>query len=668
MGLRGDRFLGRRRRVGVTLAIVAFAVVSALWLHFQPGGETRAVQYDDVAEGVAAWLAAAMCLRSFRRQRSLRSFWALLGASTFVWGVGEAVWVYYEVVRGVAVPFPSPADVGFLAAMPLMVAALLTFPVSRLARFGPVVMLLDGVLSAAATLFVSWAFVLGPLYRSPEGGRLAQAVTLAYPVSDVVIIVVLLWVLARAPRTAWLPLGLVGAGLLALTVSDSAFLYLSQSGGYGRGLTVDMGWIVGFLLIALASVWTPAMDAARIRSARPTPIGALVPYVPVAVALAVAVGYVVRSRNLGDFLVATGIVAMIALITRQLLALLDSLALGNTQQARFSALVRGSSDLTTIVRLDGTIDYQSPSSQTLLGCASDRLVGCSFGERVHPDDAPAFMRALGQVMDTPGAETTGEWRLRHEAGRYITTELRLANRLDDPSVRGVTINGRDVSERKQLEDELRAGTVHDSLTGLPNRTLLNDRLSHALVHHRRIAGDCDLAVLFIDIDDFKSVNDALGHAAGDELLRKAARRLESVVRTSDTVARSGGDEFALVLNSTLTASDLDMTVDRIRDVFTEPFVLAGTSRAVQASCGIAVATDPATDARTLLQQADIAMHAAKTNGKGSRTTYNPGMHEFVLDRLQLEADLRHAVARDELVVVYQPVINLDDGRHAALRR
>jgi diguanylate cyclase (GGDEF)-like protein/PAS domain S-box-containing protein len=646
----------------VSLVAAVFGAAGSLaWMRFRLGGPAIAEDYDVVAEGVVAWLAAGTCLwGSFRGDGRMRRFWMLVSASCFVWGLGEGVWAYYTVGLGAQVPSPSLADVGFLSAVPLMVAALLAFPLAPARSLARVMLLLDGALVAAATLFVSWALVLGPVYRAHQGGVLAQTVTLAYPAADVLIVVVALFVASRASRSARIPLLLVGGGVLALAFSDSAFAYLTESGRYGSGLNVDIGWIVGFLLLGLAPIWSSDAVAWKASAERPTVLGVLMPYVPVAGALVLAIVYSVSARRLGTFLVVDGVVLALVLSCRQLLALLHSVSAGNQQVALFAALERHSSDLTTIVSADGTILYQSVSSGTLLGHPPEQLEGRAFEEILHPDDAPGFLHALAQVTSAAGNETTSDWRLRHRDGHYVDAESRAVNLLADANVRGVTINSRNISERKQLEEELRNQAVRDPLTGLANRTLLNDRLAHAL--ELRKTDNRDLAVLFVDLDDLKNVNDGLGHTVGDELLQEVGRRLQSVVRATDTVARVSGDEFAIVLDDVLSPSDTEGMADRVLDSFRHPFLLAGQERRSHASLGIAVADSETADAASLLHEADIAMYAAKASGKNRRATYRRGMHEHALDQLQLTADMRLAVGNDELVVVYQPIIDLATKR------
>ena len=304
-----------RSRLVAGVAAACAILVSLIWVRFQLGGSGVAQAYDDVAELVAAWLAAGSCLWacSVIASRCLRRFWALVGAAAVVWGAGEAVWAYYEVGVGRQLPFPSLADVGFLAAVPFIVTALLAFPLAPLRSVARVRVLLDGAVVAAAMLFVSWAVVLGPAYRQNHDGLFVKALTLAYPVSDLVIVVVVLCVAMRASRSAWTLLGLVGGGVLALAVSDSAFAYLTQSGGFGLGNTLDVGWMVGYLLIALAPFWAREVSARTVSLERSSRLGVIVPYVPVAGALSIVVDDLVGNRQLGAFLVANGIALVLLL-------------------------------------------------------------------------------------------------------------------------------------------------------------------------------------------------------------------------------------------------------------------------------------------------------------------------------------------------------------------
>jgi diguanylate cyclase (GGDEF)-like protein/PAS domain S-box-containing protein len=326
--------------------------------------------------------------------------------------------------------------------------------------------------------------------------------------------------------------------------------------------------------------------------------------------------------------------------------------------ARFVAMVRSSSDLTTVVAADGTILYQSPSSRRLLGKTPEEMLATNFSAYLDADDLVQWHSALTSIQQTPGAERTAQWRLHRDDGEPLSVESRLTNLLDDPAVAGIVLNSRDVSERIRLESDLRHQAFHDSLTGLANRALFQDRLQHAVERLDRTGGA--IGVLFLDLDNFKAVNDGRGHGAGDNMLRAAAERLRGTVRTGDTLARLGGDEFAVLLESTDPAMPRN-TAERILDALRLPFPVPGGEGGIRASVGIVVATDPGIAPDELLRDADIAMYAAKSAGKDRSETFHPGLHRQVISRLQLEADLARALEDEELAVHYQPIVDLSSG-------
>jgi len=326
--------------------------------------------------------------------------------------------------------------------------------------------------------------------------------------------------------------------------------------------------------------------------------------------------------------------------------------------ARFAAMVRSSSDLTMVIAADGTILYQSPASEPLLGHPPESLVGRNFAELVHQDDTNLWRLTFAYVVQEPEAERTAEWRLRTVRGEEVPVETRLTNLLHDPAVAGIVLNSRDVSERTRLEAELRHQAFHDSLTGLANRALFQDRLQHAA--HRMARSGGAIGVLFLDLDDFKAVNDGRGHGAGDDLLKAVGERLQETVRTGDTLARLGGDEFAVLVENG-DAVVAETTAERILDALRLPFPFSGGENGVRASIGIVTTNDQTEEADELLRNADIAMYAAKSAGKGRCQAFHPGLHTTVINRLQLETDLARALDHRELSVVYQPIVDLTSG-------
>ncbi|HEV3226859.1 MAG TPA: EAL domain-containing protein [Acidimicrobiales bacterium] len=327
---------------------------------------------------------------------------------------------------------------------------------------------------------------------------------------------------------------------------------------------------------------------------------------------------------------------------------------------RFRALIEHAADVVTVLDADGTITYDSPSCTTVLGYASGARVGTSGFVFVHDDDRDRAERVVAQVAASPGSAAAFELRVKHFDGTYRWVEGSIANLLDETEVNGFVINFRDITDRKFLEEQLAHQAFHDPLTGLANRALLLDRIDHALATRHRDPKH-QIALLFLDLDDFKTVNDGLGHEAGDELLREAAARLSANLRPGDTASRLGGDEFAVLLEG-LPERDLAYEIGaRVLESLQAPFDANGEGVCINASIGIAVSVGNE-DAAALLRNADLAMYRAKGQGKGRFEIYEAGMHAMVVDRMALKADMRRALAAAEFEPHYQPIVDLETGR------
>lgn len=328
-------------------------------------------------------------------------------------------------------------------------------------------------------------------------------------------------------------------------------------------------------------------------------------------------------------------------------------------QERFRSIVQNSSDVVTLVDVDTTIVYQTPSVERVIGYDPAELVGVKLTELLHPEDVPRALAFFSEAMRRPGVTAPVEWRVQHRDGSWLHLETIGNNLLHDPNVGQMVLNSRDISERKTLEEQLSHQAFHDPLTDLANRALLKDRVERALVHRKR--NKEPFAILFLDLDNFKNVNDSLGHDVGDELLVAVAERLRSCVRPSDTAARLGGDEFAIVLEDATNASTATVVAQRIIESLQEPFTLEGKQVIVGTSIGIAM-SNPAEGVDVLLRNADIAMYMAKSSGRGRYSVFEPSMHTAALERLELESDLRRALERGEFVIHYQPIVAMKSGR------
>jgi diguanylate cyclase (GGDEF)-like protein/PAS domain S-box-containing protein len=342
----------------------------------------------------------------------------------------------------------------------------------------------------------------------------------------------------------------------------------------------------------------------------------------------------------------------------QILATREAERMRQSEQ-RFRALVQNASDVVIISTLSGLITYQSPTAATLWGYANETLIGQPTRTLVHPDDQPALKDLWDQLRDVHGSVRSTELRVRRFDGTWGHVELIMTNLAHEASIEGFVLTARDIEERKAFERQLTQRAFHDALTGLPNRLLFHDRVEQALVRARRRR--LLVGLLFIDLDNFKLINDSLGHDAGDQLLIQVAGRLVACGRAEDTVARLGGDEFVVLLDCLLSGDDTAAVADNIGRQFKRPFILKGRDVVVTVSIGVAFGDASQEDKESLLRNADVAMYRAKSNGKGQHVLFDPSMHTDALARLELENDLRRALDNDELRVHYQPIVQMPAG-------
>jgi len=327
-------------------------------------------------------------------------------------------------------------------------------------------------------------------------------------------------------------------------------------------------------------------------------------------------------------------------------------------EERFRALTEQSADIILIADPSGQIKYASPSVHTVLAVQEDSLMGTNMVDLVHPDD---FARTMSTGPRSAGYRQNPivEFRLRHADGRWLFFECVVRNLIQHTNIGGFVYNARDITERKHAQEELLFNATHDALTGLPNRAFFLGRLQSVVDRMKRHPQHA-AAVLFIDIDDFKLVNDCYGHATGDILVKEVSNRLRACMRRDLTIARLGGDEFTVLVEDVADPSDAIRVAQRIQSSFTRPFLIEGLEVFKSTSIGIAL-TSPETSAEAVLQNADIAMYRAKSQGKARVELFDRTMHEQVMSRLLLEAKLRLALQNEELTLQYQPIVAVDTG-------
>ena len=331
-------------------------------------------------------------------------------------------------------------------------------------------------------------------------------------------------------------------------------------------------------------------------------------------------------------------------------------------EERYALAARGTNDGLWDWNLVTDEIYYSPHWKAMIGYAEDEI-DHTPGEwlgRVHPDDLARLQTHMDKHLSGQSAGCECEYRLQNAAGEYRWMLGRGLALFDEAGV-AMRLSGSqtDITQRKVAESQLERNAFYDALTNLPNRALFAERLNRIIAQNRRLQGT--FAVLFLDIDRFKKVNDSLGHFTGDRLLIEASARFERCLRPGDTVARLGGDEFAILLDNLLGIEDVHQVAHRIHAALAEPFDLDGREAFVTVSMGIALSQGDESSAEALLRSADTAMYRAKGAGRGRHEIFEAAMHHRAVKLLEMETDLWRALERDELRLHYQPIIDLKDG-------
>ena len=619
--------------------------------------------YCDAPACIAAVILAAVAARHATSPAVRRAWWyltAAMGVYTLGNLQNSTYWLF-----GLD-PFPSFGDIFFVGFYPLLFAAILNVLRAADVRVQWGRLALDATILMLGFGAFFWFFVIAPTSAAERDPNVVKYVlTQAYIALNCIMLLafgVLLMHAGGGPihrRT----LVLLTIGFSAMFLADIVWALSKVTGTYFPGGLSDAiyltcyGWLIAAARQQLRSA--PALRGS------PSALGSVLiqgmPYVAMLASFLVLVyletnapANPANSMTIVIFVLTLLVMLRQGVLSRDDALLRERRAVGLVE-ARYASLIKNASDVIMIVDVDGRLRFGSPAAERTFGIPPDDLVGRNLLDLWSESNRERLTAFLAELDATRG-RTVGPFEVVVDTEqRRSTLECVGSNLLDDPAIAGLALNFRDVSERKALEEQLRQLAFHDPLTLLANRSLFRNRDEHALslAHRSRKL----VAVMFLDLDNFKNVNDSLGHAAGDRLLQAAAQRLVKSTRPSDTVARLGGDEFAILLEGITTVDDVERIAAAITQSFNSPLLLDGGETPMSASVGVAF-SQPDNDTDQLLRNADIAMYKAKAAGKGRFVVFHPRMQEQLRHRLRLEEDMQRALERNEFFLEYQPVIDL----------
>jgi diguanylate cyclase (GGDEF)-like protein/PAS domain S-box-containing protein len=649
--------------------LVIYVAICSVWMQAGFGGERVKHYVGLLGRFPASLIAVIVAVAAARRLApgTPRTAWRYLSIALALYFVADTIGVS-SWLQG-RDPFPGVADVFYVAFYAALFPAVVYLIRAAAVKVRWVQLALDAAILVSGFGAFFWFLVIRPAASGTETDVIKNALTQVYLGLDCILLLTLgVLLLAgvgnRSGRRVSL---LLLVGFTTMFLGDILWSIAKITGSYLPGAFQDVLYSACYVPLAAAGCEQMRASTVRVASIASDSLAQSLPYAAMLTAFLVLV-YFTRGDIGGPATVMTIVVFGLTLLVmvRQALVLRED-ALTRERRAarmvedRYASLIANASDVIMIVAVDGALRFASPASERTLGLSPEAVAGKNLLDLWAGEDGERLKAFLAEVAATPGG-AVGPVELRIERGsdRYVL-EIVGSNLTDDPAVQGLALNFRDISERKALEEQLRQLAFHDPLTLLANRNLFRDRVQHSLTLAQR--GRHQAAVMFLDLDNFKNINDSLGHDAGDRLLQAVAQRLVKSTRFSDTVARLGGDEFAILLEEIAAIAEVESMAASLIEGLDQPFTLGSTEVRVSASIGVAVSTFE-TDAEALLSKADIAMYHAKAGGKNRYVTFQPQMQELLHERLRLEADITRALANEEFFVEYQPIVDL--GTHILL--
>ena len=563
-----------------------YVVAFACWLVLAPIGSPVAnilSNLGGLVPGVAAiWLSARAASEPTLAPQ-LRRGWRWLTASFALFWLGDAAFLFLKIVRAGGLVGASSADVLYLSSYPLALVGLLFLRSGERAREERASFWLDAAMVALGGGLVAWQMFVYPTLVDPRWD--SEALTAAaYVVTDVTLLVALVISGLGARRGVKVPVVLLGLGLTVRFCANGLYWYdvlLGPPGAASAGAAAlyNVAWLV---FGATAHAQRRVGADAEVPPATVQPGGSAMPTAAATIGFVVLALSVLNrvSLDLG-VLVFGGVALTAAVLARQLVAVRagarhSAQLTARRNEARFRSLVENASDIILVVAEDAAIRFHTPSAERLFKRKGSEIDGMSLLDVVHPEDRETALALVADAIARPGTTPAAEWRVGDGEQGWQFVEARANSVPGDPFLAGAVLTLRGIHERKVLEARLAHQAFHDPLTNLANRLLFTERLEHALRLARR--GARPVTVIFIDLDDFKNVNDTLGHAAGDHLLVELAHRLLACVRLGDTAARLGGDEFAVLVEEGAGLDEAWPIAERLLEAVQRPLAVAGARR------------------------------------------------------------------------------------------
>jgi diguanylate cyclase (GGDEF)-like protein/PAS domain S-box-containing protein len=599
----------------------------------------------------SAAVALVVGIRRWRPEPLLA--WSLLAVSQAIYALADFIF-YWQYYIDHSKSYPSLADAFYLGRYPFIFAGLVII-LRRRNQYDRMAMV-DSLIIAIGVGVLSWVFLMEP-YTMGNLALSVRLVALAYPLADLIMVVLVMYLLVGG-RSRNPSFYILAGGLVLLVADDSLYGWRNLHGNFfSSGSICEIGWLVYYLTAGACALHPSVRNLSkpfrrvdeRTSFGRIWALGAAALVGPV-----LLVSEAVLGRPVDAVAIGIGSFAIVILVVLRLTDVVRHL---ERSQGRFRSLAANAPIGIMETSTFGVVDFANERMAEIAGREVEALLGQGWIEIIHPEDEEVLMGLIEQSAKERTKLVT-RFRLRRPDDEVRFVQISVTPKATPAGI-GAVVSVEDVTKEVEDQEELKRQAFYDTLTGLPNRALFLDRLKQELT--REMRSHSQIAVLFLDLDDFKTVNDSLGHDAGDAVLKEVGARFLGGVRAGETAARFGGDEFVFMIRDIDQADDAVAAAQRLLALLAPPIRWADQDLMLTASVGIVV-PDGHLDATAILRDADTAMYEAKREGRNGYVVFGDDLHVRTVDRLNVDRSLHQALSRGEFEIYYQPVVEPFSGR------
>ncbi|UFT99194.1 EAL domain-containing protein [Radiobacillus kanasensis] len=649
----------------IALYIASYYVVIINWKQDEIG-----LIVGNLFSMVGPLVGVILLLYSVIRMKKNRRFWSILALGIGCYFLAELTWNYYENHLKVEVPYPGLPDLFYILQIVFFLIAFSNRLLSEIRRMKAIKYIFDITIIMIVAVSLSWYFIIKPILITPDVSPLFVAVSLAYPVGDLALLLMVM-IIFFGQKNPWTKSGIlyIALGLVVQIYADSIYLYLQAIGNYHSGNLIDPMFTLSMLLVGYAGVTSLTLEqssAKRVKALDYKQLSLFRMIAPYACAVGIFIFLLVEQPSINAITLGAGL-TLILIVIRQVAIMIENNQLLKKFDRRTKQLAVSTQRYKTIFQyhpdavfsLDLQGKYQSINDMVvqLTGYLYEELIGESFLTLLDEESEKKVQSYLIKAIN--GVPQYFDTYIQTRSGTSILLSITMIPMVVQEKVVGLYGVAKDITDNRINEEKIKFMAYHDSLTGLPNRSLFDEKLTVAMEE----AKDTNehFAVFFIDLDHLKVINDTLGHEIGDELLIESAKRMRLSLSAQDIVARQGGDEFILLARN-VKEDEVVVFAKQLLDRLRKPYTIQGNEVSATPSIGIALYPTDAATPRELLKNADMAMYRVKNNGKNNFSKYNPTMDEEWSKVMTLERDLHQALERHELELHYQPQIDVSTGK------